>query len=394
MNMKLPIRFLVTTLAASLGWAAPPTNPPPQDLSAAIQRLQEQLDVQTKRLDKLYRLMGPNLEEFEERAAALEKQQQEDKALALPELARVEDKDLSSLGCANPTAPEFAVITGEGAVRIFDGAGRVRKELRQPGQECTCLAFSPNGAELLAGTDSGALLVWDVAKASCLTLCTNLGKKVDRVSWLGNDRVVWGCTMEYWKDGKPSGHDKPAGAVLARDTGKKLWTFRGFLRNDFFTLAGGQDGTHLAVLEIPGLPRGGFVLDGATGELLHTCYDQAHGSGPLSVGLSPDGNTLVIGYAPYDVILWNARTGEKRKLLKGHDNWVVSLAFSADSKRLLSGAGDSTARLWDLDTGKEIGRIRFPGPSTYLDSVGLSPKGDLVFALAQGLLTISQARVP
>ena len=206
------------------------------------------------------------------------------------------------------------------------------------------------------------MLVWEVAKGSYVTVCTNVGRKVDRVTWLGKDRVVWGGMVKYWEDGgKPVDHDKPAGAVLDRATGQVLWTFRGFVRDDFFTLAGAQDGSRLVVQEIPGQPRGAFLLDGATGEVRHTCYDKEHGSGPLSVAISPDGKRLAVGYAPYDIILWNARTGERQKLLKGHSNWVVSLAFSADGKRLISGAGDSTARIWDVESGKEIGRIRFQG---------------------------------
>jgi WD40 repeat protein len=146
------------------------------------------------------------------------------------------------------------------------------------------------------------------------------------------------------------------------------------------------------VQEIPGQPRGAFLLNGATGEVLLTCFDKENGHSPLSLALSPDSRTLAVGYAPYDIILWNARTGARQKLLKGHSNWVVSLAFSADSKRLISGAGDSTARIWDLETGKETGRLRFPGESNYVDGVGLSPRGDIAFAVARGLLVV--ARVP
>lgn len=185
-------------------------------------------------------------------------------------------------------------------------------------------------------------------------------------------------------------HGLPAGGVLSRASGQTVWTFRSFVRGDFFTLSGGSNGQHLAILEIPGEPRGAFVLDGATGQVLHTCYDEEHGSGPLSVAVSPDGNTLAVGYAPYDIILWNAKTGARQKLLKGHSNWVVSLAFSSDSKRLISGAGDSTARVWDLESGKEIGRMRFSGSSTYVEGVGFSPKGDTVFAIARGILMVAK----
>jgi WD40 repeat protein len=69
--------------------------------------------------------------------------------------------------------------------------------------------------------------------------------------------------------------------------------------------------------------------------VIRTCYNREHGSGPLSLEISPDGRLLAVGYAPFDVILWNTRTGEQGRLLKGHSNWVVSLAFSTDHDKLI-----------------------------------------------------------
>lgn len=43
--------------------AAAAAEGPPQDTPAALQRLQNQLDQQTKRIDRLYRALGPHLEE-------------------------------------------------------------------------------------------------------------------------------------------------------------------------------------------------------------------------------------------------------------------------------------------------------------------------------------------
>ncbi len=390
--------LLLTLLAQGLiavdrGQAATTTNASAGDLPGVIQDLQEKLEAQTRRIDRLYRALGPHLEDLEESAAEVEKQQQEDRVLAMERIREVKDESLTAVGCVNPVAAEFAVITTQGGVRLFDAEGKAVRELQPAGQEITCLAFSPKGTELLTGTAGGALLIWDLASHACTTVSTNVGRAVGRVTWLGNDRVVWGAYQKYGDDGgKHVDHDKPAGAVLARDTGKVLWTFCGFVRDDFFTLAGAQDGSSLVVLEIPGRPRGAFLLDSATGQVRHTFYDAEHGSGPLSVGLAPDGKTLAVGYAPCDIILWNAQTGERQKLLKGHSNWVVSLAFSDSGQRLISGAGDSTARVWDVESGREIGRIRFQGPSSYVDGVGLSPKGDLAFAVAEGVLVV--AKVP
>lgn len=354
-----------------------------------IHQLREQLDLQTRRIDRLYRALGPHMEELEAEAAELEKQQQGDKSLSLEPVCEIKDESLSGIGCINPVKAEYAVLTEIGGVRLFDAEGKVVKELQRTNEKITSLAYSPNGGELLTGTAGGSLVVWNLASGSGMTLCTNLGRKVDRVAWLGNDHVAWGAYQKYWNGGKPVDHDKPAGAVLSRKDARQSWQFRGFIRADFQTLAGSQDGSALAVLEIPDQPRGAFLLGSASGNVLHLCYDKQHGSGPLSVALSPDGNILAVGYAPYDIILWNARTGERLKLLKGHSNWVVSLAFSRDSRRLISGAGDSTARIWDVRAGKEIGRLRFTGSSTYVEGVGLSPNGETVFASARGILKIA-----
>jgi len=357
------------------------SNALPANIAGELRRFREEIEEQGQRLDRLYRILGPHLQELEAEAARRKQQQEEDARLLMERTADVSDLGLRGQGCANPAAAEFAVVTRGGAILIFDDKGSPGKRLRHPGHIITSVGFSPNGAYLLSGTDKGALLLWDLANGSCSVASTNVGQRVGRVAWLGNDRLVWGAYVRYPKDGKPANRDKPSGAVVAREGGKVLWKFQSSIRDDYFTLAGSLGGERLVVIEIPGQPRGASLLDGATGRLLRTCYDKGHGSGPLSVAISPNGLTLAVGYAPRDIILWDAATGEQVKLLKGHSNWVVSLAFSADSKRLISGAGDSTARVWDLSAGKEIGRLRFEGESTYVWSVGLSPAGDCAFAL-------------
>lgn len=391
-RMQTPSRLLAlrsllaaaVALAACACFAVAAAEAPSQSTPAALLRLQDQLDQQTRRIDRLYRALGPHLEEMETRAAEFEKQQQEDKALAMERIADLEAPDLSSQGCMNPAAPEFAVITAAGGLRLYDEHGKPGKEFKAPGEVVACAAFSPDGATLLAGTAKGSLLAWDVATGHSAVVATNIGAAVGRVTWLGNDKLAWAINVNYWEGGKPTNQDKPAGAVLERATGKVLWRFKANIVERYVTLAGSAKGQRLVVMEIPGQPRGAFLLDGATGEALQTCYDKEHGCGPLSLALSPDGRTLAVGYAPYDIILWDARTGERLKLLKGHSNWVVSLAFSADSQRLVSGAGDSTVRVWDVPSGKEIGRLRFGDSSTYTHAVGLSPKGDVAFALVEG----------
>src|ERR1700730_14600341 len=41
----------------------------------------------------------------------------------------------------------------------------------------------------------------------------------------------------------------------------------------------------------------------------------------------------------------------------GHSGGVTSVAIAPDGKRVLTGSGDHTARIWDTETGKELRRL-------------------------------------
>lgn len=56
--------------------------------------------------------------------------------------------------------------------------------------------------------------------------------------------------------------------------------------------------------------------------------------------------------------MWNAQTGEQLLELQ-HADGVVDLAFHPGSKILGTSSKDGTARLWDVDSGSELGRLPF-----------------------------------
>jgi len=62
--------------------------------------------------------------------------------------------------------------------------------------------------------------------------------------------------------------------------------------------------------------------------------------------------------------------------LKGHSDWIRSLAFNPDGQAIVSGSNDETARLWDVKTGQLIHMLR--GHEERVKSVGISPDGRII----------------
>jgi len=59
------------------------------------------------------------------------------------------------------------------------------------------------------------------------------------------------------------------------------------------------------------------------------------------------------------------------RVLKGHTDWVRSVAFSPDSHYLASGSDDKSARIWDIDTGMTSRMLN--GHTHRVASVAFSP---------------------
>src|SRR5262249_39299913 len=109
-------------------------------------------------------------------------------------------------------------------------------------------------------------------------------------------------------------------------------------------------------------------------------------TGPvMSVSFSGDGTRVLTGSMDGTARVWDAQTGQEKVVFKGHTGGIVSVCFSPDGKRVLTGSGhlfkarqligggDGTARLWDAETGKEQGR--FEGHRGSVSSVCFSPDG-------------------
>jgi WD40 repeat protein len=59
--------------------------------------------------------------------------------------------------------------------------------------------------------------------------------------------------------------------------------------------------------------------------------------------------------------------------LRGHTDRVWSVAYSPDGRRLATGSEDGTVRLWDQETGRQVGLLR--SPELHVHSLAFSPDG-------------------
>ncbi|MCB0140569.1 MAG: hypothetical protein KDE50_11730, partial [Caldilineaceae bacterium] len=71
--------------------------------------------------------------------------------------------------------------------------------------------------------------------------------------------------------------------------------------------------------------------------------------------------------------LWEVDTGQIRKTLAGHTNWVASVAFSSDGALLASSGNDQTVRLWEVHSGQSFKTLA--GYTNWVWSVAFSPDG-------------------
>jgi WD40 repeat protein len=86
--------------------------------------------------------------------------------------------------------------------------------------------------------------------------------------------------------------------------------------------------------------------------------------------LSYHNNTIAIGSNHGDIMILNAITGSQTAILSGHTNIVFSVMFSSDGTLLVSGSGDMTVKLWDVQTGGVI--KTFSGHTDSVWSVSIS----------------------
>jgi WD40 repeat protein len=270
------------------------------------------------------------------------------------ELAYTPDGKLLAVACDNPAMyykPPNGVWATVSRARFWETA--TGKELYGfPGEKVhtTFLTFTRDGKMLLTGDSwTGTVRLRDAATGKDLRSFS-----VEQAA--KGARFFRGFTaMALSPDGKRLATADPRtdnttallGACAVRiwdvETGKQLHQLDRH-QNEVPSLAFSPDGRLLA--------SGGHsfrnnlinLWEVATGKLVRTLPSAGD-----AVAFAPDGGTLdSAGYNERVIRLYETKTWQERGRFEGHRDEIGGLAFTADSRRLVSGSADATGLVWDV----------------------------------------------
>ncbi|MCI0460516.1 MAG: protein kinase [Gemmataceae bacterium] len=273
-------------------------------------------------------------------------------------------------------------------IPLKDQLTKNRKDLvamlgdRRPGQKmpALCVAFSPDGKQIVRGGADLLVRRWDTATLGELPPLSGHKTRVQALAWSpdgrwlasgGQDGVVFVWDMaaagKQQKEIRADPQFPVEALAFAPMVGLPSESLKA--RRCVWVLAtgGSWDGT-------------AKLWDPVTGRLLRTISGDGK-SRVLSLAFTPDGALLACGQDDNTVRLWDvaAPGKEPRARYRGNNNWVKVLAFAPDGKTLLSGGwGGGTLRLcvWD---GKQFteGPV-LSGSGKVVNAAAFAPDGKTV----------------
>jgi WD40 repeat protein len=272
--------------------------------------------------------------------------------LAVPalEIRRFESRDVRGVNTAvvSPDGHWLAADGPEAVVRLWNLAtGAERGRLVGHTAKVWTIAWSADSRRLLTGGDDGSVRLWNMQTGTELIRC------------LGHQGRIW--TVALSPDGQRALSGGADRSVRLWDvaSGQELVRFRGtagevrrvaFAPDGRTALSCSSNETPLRLWDLRDLPSLGPAVD--INKPLRLL--EGHTRGVLSVAFSPDGRRAVSGSQDGTVRFWDVETGKQERKFERHTEPVECVAFSSDGQRVLSGSSDGLALCWEADYGREL----------------------------------------
>ncbi|KAL4865206.1 hypothetical protein BDV12DRAFT_200398 [Aspergillus spectabilis] len=224
--------------------------------------------------------------------------------------------------------------------------------LRGHSETVEIVAFSPDGKQIASGSKDGTIKLWDAITGSLQQTLSGHSEEISAMAFLPDSKLIIsgtrGGSVMLWDSTTGdremiADHLGPTEAHYSQlhplEEGYGCPTVSAF----------SSDCKQIASIGYYHDKQVIMLLDTATGALQKILTDDQDSI--LALAFSPDSRQLVSGSWDFTVRLWDTTTGDLQKRLVGHNNRVWAVAFSPDGRLIASGSDDNTVKLWDATTG-------------------------------------------
>lgn len=253
---------------------------------------------------------------------------------------------------ATTPAHRFAAAASHKAIRLLDpSTGLELSRLAGPESKLAdswhVLALASGATNLLAAACNKSLVsVWEVSSQRLLFSFRAFSNNVDALALSPDGRFLAASEANY-RRGKFAVWDISPGQLSTQP----LWSQE--LKGSISALTFSQDGQALIGAEFHEHPKCG-VWETKTGLAFAELPSVSEGS-IHALALSPNGSLLAYAGVEGRISVFDFQKRVLSFYLPGHSGDATSLAFSADSKRLVSTGADGTVRIWDIPAQKALG---------------------------------------
>ncbi len=172
-----------------------------------------------------------------------------------------------------------------------------------------------------------------------------------QLTYTGQQGYIWSLAWSPNGAYIVSGSDDGTAHVWRSDTGARIISYRSRVtpardNNRAKSVAWSPDSKRIAI---------GFLDSTTQVAAINAGQELArysHSTAPIdALAWSPNGRYIVAGDFDDTAVVYEVASGKAITIYTGHSDGVLALAWSPDSKRIVSGSSDGTARIWDALSG-------------------------------------------